>query len=112
MRAEYALNRGIAPLAMALPPAAPLTPMSTEHSKYIVIDRGPQFTNTWLTALYKRLGTQQCLSTAYHLESDGQTERVSRVLTEMLRHFVNKKHLQQVGQMPRHTAVSLRCLPS
>ena len=58
--------------------------------KSIVSDRGPQFTNAWLSALYKRLGTQQCLSTAYHPESDGQTERVNRVLTEILRHFVNK----------------------
>ena len=58
--------------------------------KSIVSDRGPQFTNAWLSALYKRLGTQQWLSTAYHPESDGQTERVNRVLTEMLRHFVNK----------------------
>ena len=58
--------------------------------KSIVSDRGPQFMNAWISALYKRLGTKQSPSTAYHPESDGQTERVNRVLSEMLRHFVNK----------------------
>ena len=58
--------------------------------KSIFSDRGPQFMNAWISDLYKRLGTKQCPSTAYHQETDGQTERVNRVLTEMLRHFVNK----------------------
>ena len=58
--------------------------------KSIVSDRGPQFMNAWISDLYKRLGTKQTPSTAYHPETDGQTERVNRVLSEMLRHFVNK----------------------
>ena len=34
------------------------------------------------------LGTQMCMSTAFHPQSDGQTERMNRLIQETLRHFV------------------------
>ena len=56
---------------------------------YITTDRGPEFTNKFVAHVLAMLGTEHCKSTAYHPESDGQTERVSRVLEDMLRHYVN-----------------------
>ena len=60
--------------------------------KTIVTDRGTQFLNQWNAALLRLIGTRHCLTSAYHPESDGQTERTNRVLCEMLRHYVNAKH--------------------
>ena len=57
----------------------------------IVSDRGPQFTSSFTTALCKLVGTKQFRSTAYHPQSNGSTERMNRVLGEMLRHFVNTR---------------------
>ena len=57
--------------------------------KTIVSDRGTQFTGAFLPALLKRLGTQQSLSTAFHPQTDGQTERMNRVLGETLRSFAD-----------------------
>jgi hypothetical protein len=48
-----------------------------------------QFVGAFIKALYAWLGTKQCLSTAYHPQSDGQSERMNRVLEETLRHYVS-----------------------
>lgn len=55
----------------------------------ITTDRGPEFTNKFIAALCELVGTKHCKSTAYHPQSDGQTERMNRVLEDMLRHYVN-----------------------
>ena len=60
--------------------------------KSIVTDRGVHFVNEWNSALMRLIGTKHCVTSAYHPESDGQTERVNRVLCEMLRHYVNARH--------------------
>ena len=57
----------------------------------VVSDRGPEFTNKFAAALCKALGTDHCKSTSYHPQSNGQTERMNRVLEDMLRHFVNPR---------------------
>ena len=60
--------------------------------KSIVTDRGTNFLNEWNSSLLKLLGTRHCVTSSYHPESDGQTERVNRVLCEMLRHYVNHRY--------------------
>lgn len=60
----------------------------------IVSDRDPKFTSSFWRNLYLVLGTKLAMSTAYHPATDGQTERMNRVLEEMLRAFVNEKHSQ------------------
>ncbi|CCO35435.1 Retrotransposable element Tf2 155 kDa protein type 1 [Rhizoctonia solani AG-1 IB] len=44
-----------------------------------VSDRGTTFTGKFLRGLYKRLGIDPHFSSAYHPESDGQTERTKRI---------------------------------
>jgi hypothetical protein len=56
--------------------------------KDIVTDRGSTFVAQFMTELLRLVGTKHNRTTAYHPQSDGQTERVNRVLEEMLRHYV------------------------
>jgi hypothetical protein len=51
----------------------------------IVSDRGPQFISEFWSHLTKRLGTQALLSTAYHPQTDGQTEIANAFLEQYLR---------------------------
>jgi transposase InsO family protein len=61
--------------------------------KVIISDRDPRFTSIFWQTLFKDFGTQIALSTAYHPQTDGQTERMVRTLKEMLRHYVsNSQH--------------------
>ena len=45
--------------------------------KKIVSDRGTQFTSHFLQQLYEALGTHLKFSSAYHPQTDGQTERTN-----------------------------------
>eukprot|EP00775_Hariotina_reticulata_P004793 gene4792-biopygen6544 len=51
--------------------------------------RDTRFTSQLWQHLQQQLGTTHKLSTAFHPQTDGQTERVNRVLEEYLRSFVN-----------------------
>jgi hypothetical protein len=61
--------------------------------KEIITDRGPQFNNKFWTELCKRLGIQHKMSSAYHPQTNGQTERVNRVVAEMLRSYVSRDNM-------------------
>jgi hypothetical protein len=54
-----------------------------------VSDRGSVFTSEFFKHLCKVLQITQLLSTAYHPQTDGQTERVNRVMEDTLRHFIS-----------------------
>ena len=60
--------------------------------KTVVTDRGAQFLNKFNHAVCSLIGTKHQCTSAYHPESDGQTERINRILGEMLRHFTNLKY--------------------
>ncbi|WVZ98149.1 hypothetical protein U9M48_043619 [Paspalum notatum var. saurae] len=51
----------------------------------IISDRGPQFTARFLKSLHEALGIKLDYSTAYHPQTDGQTERVNQLLEDLLR---------------------------
>ena len=55
----------------------------------IVSDRGSKFTSDFWTAFSQAVKIRQNLSTAFHPESDGQTERVNRIMETYLRLYVN-----------------------
>ena len=51
----------------------------------VISDRGPQFVGRFWEHLTHRLGIQSLLSTAFHPETDGQTERANSFLEQYLR---------------------------
>ena len=51
----------------------------------IVSDRALRFTGKFWKSIFKVLGTRLDMSTADHPQTDGQTERVNRVLSDVLR---------------------------
>ncbi|KAE8999235.1 hypothetical protein PR002_g18514 [Phytophthora rubi] len=53
----------------------------------IVSDRDPRFTSAFWTRLFALLGTRLLMSTVAHPETDGHTERVNRVLEDVLRSY-------------------------
>ncbi|MCO5598177.1 hypothetical protein L7F22_052269 [Adiantum nelumboides] len=58
----------------------------------IISDGDPKFTRHFWTSLFKSLGTNLLFSSAYHPQTDGQTERVNQILEEILRHYI-QNHL-------------------
>jgi hypothetical protein len=59
--------------------------------KTIVSDKDPKFTSKFWKGLFKGFRTNLNFSTAYHLESDGKTERVNQVIEDMIRMYVMDK---------------------
>ncbi len=59
--------------------------------KSIVMDRGLLFISKFWSSLCYFLGIKWKLSTAFHLQTDGQTERQSSTMEAYLRVFVNWK---------------------
>nr|GFA86405.1 putative reverse transcriptase domain-containing protein [Tanacetum cinerariifolium] len=51
----------------------------------IICNRDPRFASRFWRTLQKALGTSLDMSTAYHLETDGQSERTIQTLEDMLR---------------------------
>jgi len=60
----------------------------------IISDRGPQFAAGLMKELNKMLGIKSKLSTAFHPQTDGQTERVNQELEQYLRMFIDHRQEQ------------------
>jgi hypothetical protein len=57
--------------------------------KHMITDRDPKFTSVFWQEFFQQVGTSHGLSSAFHPQTDGNTERVNRVMEDMLRHFVD-----------------------
>jgi transposase InsO family protein len=53
--------------------------------KKIVSDRGTQFTSQFWHKVHRALGTKLNFSSAYHPQTDEQTERTNQILEDILR---------------------------
>ena len=51
----------------------------------IISDRDPRFTSSFWTSLQNLFGTHHTFSTAFHPQTDGQSERAIRTISDMLR---------------------------
>jgi len=60
----------------------------------IISDRGVQFAAGMMKELNNLLGIQTKLSTAYHPQTDGQTERINQELEQYLRVFIDHRQEQ------------------
>jgi transposase InsO family protein len=60
--------------------------------RVLLSDNGPQFTSAFWTEFFSLLQTDIRLTSSYHPQSNGQTERFNRTLIEALRSFVNARH--------------------
>ena len=66
----------------------------------IISDRDPRWTGVLWTELFAAMGTKPKRSSSYHPQTDGQTERMHRVLEAMLRAYVNKRGSDWVEWLP------------
>ncbi len=66
----------------------------------IVSDRDPKFTSKFWKMLFKLTDTKLAMSTAFHPQTDGQTERANRTLEQYLQAFVNYKQNNWASLLP------------
>lgn len=57
--------------------------------KTIVSDKAKTFLSNFWQTLFKQVGTQICLSTSYHSQIDGRSEKLNRCLEGYLRCMCN-----------------------
>ena len=68
--------------------------------KEIISDKDKLFTSRFWKSLVDQLGTNHKLSTAYHPQTDGQTERLNQTLEQYLRHYLDYDQRNWVILLP------------
>jgi hypothetical protein len=66
----------------------------------IISDRDKLFISKFWQSLMARLGANHKLSTAFHPQTDGQTERLNQTLEQYLRNYINHKQNNWVEWLP------------
>jgi len=66
----------------------------------IITDRGTLFTSELWKETTKELGIERRLSTAFHPQTDGQTERTNGILEQYLRAYINYQQDDWCGYLP------------
>jgi hypothetical protein len=66
----------------------------------IISDRDPRFTSKFWQSFCQQLDIEPKYSTAYHPQTDGQTERANRVIEEVLRHSIDNTHTNWEELLP------------
>ncbi|KAG0158309.1 hypothetical protein PDIDSM_5822 [Penicillium digitatum] len=66
----------------------------------ITSDRDKLFTSNMWQSFADQMGIELRLSTAYHPQTNGQTERVNQTLKQYLRHYVNYQQDNWAGLLP------------
>jgi hypothetical protein len=66
----------------------------------IISDRDKLFTSKFWTSMTALLGTKRKMSTAFHPQTDGQTERINQTMEAYLRCYVNYKQNNWVELLP------------
>jgi hypothetical protein len=99
-------------MALFIPHLTTATAEDTAHSllreliplfglpETIVSDRDKIFSSKLWQALTKALGVKSRLSTAYHPQTDGQTERTNQTLEQLLRGYLNYRQNNWVELLP------------
>ncbi|MCO5612609.1 hypothetical protein L7F22_066878 [Adiantum nelumboides] len=68
--------------------------------KRVLNNRDAKLTLKFWTSLFQAIGTQLCFSTAYHPQTDGQTERVNQVIEDILRAYCLEEPRKWVQHLP------------
>ncbi|CAG7852966.1 Transposon Ty3-I Gag-Pol polyprotein AltName: Full=Gag3-Pol3; AltName: Full=Transposon Ty3-2 TYA-TYB polyprotein; Contains: RecName: Full=Capsid protein; Short=CA; AltName: Full=p24; Contains: RecName: Full=Spacer peptide p3; Contains: RecName: Full=Nucleocapsid protein p11; Short=NC; Contains: RecName: Full=Ty3 protease; Short=PR; AltName: Full=p16; Contains: RecName: Full=Spacer peptide J; Contains: RecName: Full=Reverse transcriptase/ribonuclease H; Short=RT; Short=RT-RH; AltName: Full=p55; Contains: Re len=66
----------------------------------IISDRDSYFTSTFWTELHRLIGVELRLSTSFHPQTDGATERANRTMTTMLRQAVSDHQRDWATKLP------------
>ena len=66
----------------------------------VVSDRGPQFTSSFWKAFCSLIGASVCLSSGFHPQSNGQTERANQQLETVLRCVASQNPTSWSQQLP------------
>ena len=67
----------------------------------IVSDRDKLFVSSYWRTMRQAFGVKLKHSTAYHPQTDGQTERANRTIEEYLRHYINRNRDNWVQLLPQ-----------